>query len=243
MDAGERADGTRTVPGFAAALLAIAAITYGSFLLAPFLSPDIDPINSYASELSATDQPYNAVYSAGDGITGFLTIIAALTALRTLPRRPWTTCGWFTLALFGLSAIGDAVFPMECAPTLSTTCALRERAGQVSFSHQFHVVTSTGVITMAICSMVVLSLAARRHHRWPPLARYGMPLAMLDVVVSIATLATMLLGQWLGLVQRVQIGLLMMGLLLIAWAVYADHHTARGSPRKRLNDRHPQVTA
>ncbi|MGI5167022.1 DUF998 domain-containing protein [Spirillospora sp. CA-253888] len=222
MDRAGRDGGPGAAPWFAVAAAVVAAITYGTFLLEHLLSPDLDVINGYVSELSALDQPYHRVYSGGDFITGLLTIGVATTALVTLRRRLWSTLGWTFLALFGLCAIGDAVFPLDCAPSLETWCALRERSGQVSFSHSFHAVTSSLVISFGVAALLTLSIAARRYGWWPALARWGWLLALVETVFALSTVLTMLLGRWLGIIQRVQISILVLGLLTIAWALYAD---------------------
>ncbi|MFC9976262.1 DUF998 domain-containing protein [Spirillospora sp. NPDC127200] len=222
MDRAGRDGGPGVAPWFAVAAAVVAAVTYGTFLLEHLLSPDLDVINGYVSELSAVDQPYHRVYSGGDFTTGLLTIGVAATALVTLRRRLWSTLGWTFLALFGLCAIGDAVFPLDCAPSLETRCALRERSGQVSFSHSFHAVTSSLVISFGVAALLTLSIAARRYGWWPALARWGWLLALVETVFALSTVLAMLLGRWLGIIQRVQICVLVLGLLTIAWALYAD---------------------
>jgi hypothetical protein len=218
-----------TVPAFAPILALIATITYATFLLEHFLSPDLDRVNGYVSELSAADQPFHLVYSGGDFITGVLAITVACTALITLRRRGWAVAGWIFLALFGLCAIGDALFPLDCAPSLETRCALLERTGQLSFSHSFHSVTSSLVITFGVAALLSLSIAARRYGWWPALARWGWPLALAETVAALSTLVAMLLGRWLGIIQRIQISILCLGLLVIAWALYEDRRQARAA--------------
>lgn len=219
------------VPALVVCLAAIAGITYASFLLEMFLSPYLDVIDGYVSELSAVDQPYHLVYSTGDLVTGVLSATVAAIALMTLRRRPWAVVGWSALLLFGICAIGDAIFPLDCAPSLETGCALRERAGQVSFAHEFHAVTSSSVIMCGTVALFALSIAARRYGWWPVLARWGWPVAVAEAVFAFATLGLMLTtGTWLGLAQRVQIGVLCLGLLIIAWALHADRARSRALP-------------
>ncbi|POM25598.1 hypothetical protein BTM25_42460 [Actinomadura rubteroloni] len=217
-----RGNGPGRAPLFVALLLGASAVTYASFALETWLSPKLDAFNGYASELSAVDQPFHSVYNMGDLVTGVMVIISAVTALLTLRRRPIATAGWMFLGLFGVSTIGDASFPLDCAPSLETWCALRERAGTLSFAHNFHEVTSTAVITMAVIALFLLGLAARRYDWWPPLARWAWPLALVEVVASASTLVAMVLGRWLGIIQRVQISILCLMLLLVAWTLLAD---------------------
>ncbi|WP_245667064.1 DUF998 domain-containing protein [Actinomadura latina] len=224
----------RDVPGVVpmrvVVLATIAAITYSTFVLENALSPKLDFFNGYVSELSASDQPFHLVYSAGDFVTGVLSILVAIGTLRKLTRKPLATAGWAFLGLFGVCAIGDASFPLDCAPSLETWCALRERSEHVSFSHEFHSVTSSAVIVCGVAALLFLSLAARRYGWWPALARWGWLLALAESVSALSTLVAMYLGQWLGVIQRVQISILCLGLLVIAWALYADRRdAARGA--------------
>ena len=81
--------------------------------------------------------------------------------------------GWLALVVFGVFSIADSLFAMDCAPNSDTTCALRERAGKVSFAHQFHSVTSVCVVTAGIISLIALTVASRRHRRLPVIARWS----------------------------------------------------------------------
>ena len=225
------------MPLLVGALGIIAAISYSSWVLEVFLNPRIDVFDGYVSELSAGDQPYHLVFSAGDLITGALTIVVAATALIRLRRRPLAVTGWLFLLSFGGWAIGDSVFSMDCAPSIDTGCALRERAGKVSFSHHFHDVTSSMVIFSGIAAVLALSIAARRYGWWPTLARWGWLLAIAEAGLAVATLALMLAGEWLGLAQRVQITILCLALFVIAWALLGEEPPGpRGAAYDRSRD-------
>lgn len=229
-DSGAR-DGPGVVPARVVGLAAVAAVTYATFLLENVLSPKLDFFNGYVSELSAVNQPFHTVYSTGDLVTGVLSVLVAVETLRRLRRRPLATAGWACLGLFGVCAIGDASFPLDCAPSMETWCALRERSAHVSFSHEFHSVTSSGVIVCGVAALLLLSLAARRYGWWPALARWGWLLALAETLLGLSTLVAMYAGQWLGVVQRAQISVLCLGLLVIAWALYADRRDAAHAAR------------
>lgn len=202
----------------------LAGVCYSSWILEFPLDARIDPVQGYVSELSAAGQPWAWLFSGGDLISGALTILLALACLREGARL-----GWTMLLLFGISSVGDALFTMDCAPSTDTACALRERSGAVSFSHRFHDVTSSLVVAFGIAALVSLSVAGRRGRRWPLLSRWGAVLAVAEAATAIATLALMYAGTWLGLMQRVQITVLSLGLLLIAWEVFSDRHVPPGS--------------
>ncbi len=208
-------------PAWTGPLAVVAAVSYSSWILEFPLHTKVDVVDGYVSELSAADQPSHWLFSAGDLVAGALMAAVAAGCLAGLPRRAWSVAGWSFLLLFGVSAIGDALFSMDCAPSTDTACALRERAGRVSFSHRFHDVTSSLVIVAGIAALLCLSIAARRYGWWPALARWAWVLAATETVTALATLVLMYLGIWLGLAQRVQISVLCLGLLLIAWALLA----------------------
>ncbi|TMQ95854.1 DUF998 domain-containing protein [Actinomadura soli] len=230
MDADHR-DGPGALPARVVALAAVAAVTYATFLLESLLSPEFDVFNGYVSELSAADQPFNALYGGGDLVTGVLAIIVAGAALRGLRRRALATAGWTFLGLFGVCAVADASFPLDCAPSRATWCALRERSAHLSFSHEFHAVTSGGVVICGVAALLLLSLAARRYGWWPAVARWGLPLALAEAVLAAAMMTAMFAGRWIGAVQRMQVAALCLGFLLVAWALHADRRGAAPSGR------------
>lgn len=219
-------------PGrLAAPLAALAGITYGSFLLEHLFSPDLSVVDGYVSELSARDQPYHLLYGGGDFVTGVLVITVAVLVLRTRPTG-WAVAGWVLFGLFGLAAIGDAVFPLDCAPSLETTCALRERAGMLSFSHGFHTVTSTAVIGCGTLALVILAIDARAGGRRTALGRWGLPLAAAEALSGAATVVLMVTGGPMGLLQRFQISVLCVTLLLLAHSLRSEHRAAERSPAR-----------
>lgn len=220
MDSARRSGISRSLPFYAGIFAIVAGISYSAWVLEFPLRARVDPVDGYVSELSAVDQPWHWLFSAGDLVSGVLAIAAAVLCLICLERRGWSLLGWGFLMAFGFFAIGDAVFTMDCAPSTDTTCALRERAGLVSFSHEFHDVTSSLVIAFGIAALLALGIAARQYRPWSSLARWGPVLAVAEAITALATLLLMYLGFWLGLVQRVQITILCVGLLLIGTELY-----------------------
>jgi hypothetical protein len=216
------ARGPGVVPAFAWLLAALAGVTYASWLLQFVLNRELDPVNGYVSELSATDQPYHLLFSAADLVSGLLVIGVVAVVLRAVRPRGYALAGWLALLVFGVASIGDAVFAMDCPPNSDTGCALRERAGKVSFAHQFHSVTSVLVVTAGIVSLIALTVAARRCRRLPVIARWAWPLLLAETAAAIATLPLMYWGVLLGVVERVQVALISLWLFAIAAQLYAD---------------------
>jgi hypothetical membrane protein len=210
------------VPAFAWLLAALAGITYASWVLQFAVNPGLDPVNGYVSELSASDQPHHYLFAACDFLSGLLTIVVVVAVLRAVRPRGYALVGWLALVVFGAFSIADSLFAMDCAPNSDTSCALRERAGKVSFAHQFHSVTSTCVVTAGIVSLVALTIAARRHRRWPVIARWSWLLLVLETVTAVATLPLMYFGVLLGVIERVQVAMISIWLFVIAGQLYTD---------------------
>jgi hypothetical protein len=216
-----------TVPAFAWWLAALAGVTYASWVLQFPLNPGLDPVNGYVSELSASDQPFHYLFAAGDFVSGLLTIVVVSAVLRSVRPRGCALAGWLALVVFGVFSIADSLFAMDCAPNSDTTCALRERSGRVSFAHQFHSVTSVCVVTAGIISLIALTIAARRNHRWPVIARWSWLLLVVETVAATATLPLMYLGVLLGVIERVQVAMISIWLFVIAAQLHADRRRTR----------------
>lgn len=68
-----------------AAAILIAGVCYSSWLLEFVLKIDVDPVNSFLSELDAEGKPYRAVFATADKIVGAMLIPAALAGLLVFP--------------------------------------------------------------------------------------------------------------------------------------------------------------
>ncbi|WP_031069515.1 DUF998 domain-containing protein [Streptomyces sp. NRRL S-118] len=222
MSATER--GGRTL----GALLALGAAAYSAWILEILLPTGLDPIRTYVSELAATDQPYGGFFRTTDLVAGALVLTAALYALLAGDRRPWAAAGWAGLALFGAATVADARLPLSCAPTVDPACAAQEAAGILPAAHSVHAVTSSVALAGALLGIVALTLAARRYHRWPPLARTGPLLAGCALAATAWTLTAVAAfgsghGTWaLGAGQRLQV------LLVAGWLAVLAASVARG---------------
>lgn len=209
----------------AAALLLLGAAAYTAWVLEVVLATGLDPVQAYVSELAAADQPLGGLFRATDLVAGLLVLAGAVTALVTTERRPWATAGWGALALFGAATAVDSRLPLSCAPTSDPVCAARETAGLVPATHTAHAISSTCAMVGALATLVLLTLAARRHDRWPPLGRFGPPLVLAELAATVWTLASVTAftagqGTWaLGAGQRLQVLLVALYLVLLAACV------------------------
>jgi hypothetical protein len=220
-----------------AVAVAVAGITYASWILQFPLNPGLDPVNGYVSELSASDQPFHWLFAASDLLSGLLTMTVAAIAVQRLRPRGWALAGWLALFAFGIFSIADSLFAMDCAPNSDTTCALRERAGRVSFAHQFHTVTSAFVVAAGIISLVALTIAARRQGRWPVIARWSWSLMIVETATALGTLPLMYFGLLLGVVERIQVSVLSLWLFVIAGELYAAWHRGGDTSSGRVRER------
>ncbi|MFD5097953.1 DUF998 domain-containing protein [Streptomyces albidochromogenes] len=214
----------RTRP--AAVLLVLGAAAYSAWVLEAVLATGLDPLRTYVSELAASDQPFGGLFRSTDLVAGLLILAGALVALAGYrPRGRWDATGWAALALFGAATAADSRLPMSCATTADAACAAREAAGLVPVAHAAHTWSSSVASTAAVVGVVALTVAARRHGRPSPLARFGPVLAVAEVAATAWTLSSIAAfeagrGTWLlGAGQRLQVLIAALWLVVLAWSV------------------------
>ncbi|MFJ8475348.1 DUF998 domain-containing protein [Kitasatospora sp. NPDC094011] len=237
-----------------AVLLLLSAVAYTAWVLEVVLSTGLDPVQAYISELAAEDQPLGGLFRATDLAAGLCVLAAAVTALATgQARHPgapgrhpgaggrdrWALVGWSALALFGAATAADSRLPLSCAPTSDEMCAARETAGLVPATHTAHAVTSSLAMLGALTGLVALTVAARRHHRWPAVRRLGPWLLGAELLAtgwSLGAIAAFQAGRgtWaLGAGQRLQVLLVALWLGVLAVAVArADRSGGAGRPAR-----------
>jgi hypothetical protein len=207
------------------ALFHLSALTYSTWVIAPWLGSELSPLTSYVSELYADGQPFALLFRASDALAGTALLTAML--LWKPPRSPaWWRLGRWSIFGFGLFTILDAAFPMSCTPTADPVCEKLDAAFAVSLSHNIHNVTSTLAGVFLLAASIAVALALAKHD---PL----MPATWVTWTLAISLLATSLWTVWeivafeyiplpepdlLGLAQRIQI------LLAVLWLLYVPHH-------------------
>jgi hypothetical protein len=198
------------------------ALFFASWIVAGALEPHYSHIDSYVSELAARDAAHPWIETVGIAAFGlsFISLGAALSA--ALPRRRTLAAAVFALA--GLAAICAAIFPLECAPTVSHQCRALQDAGDLSWQHYAHLWASFANVVFLVLTPFALARAL-----WPgTTAAVLLACGATGIVIGAAT---QLGGEQRGaegLIQRAGLTVVLIWVLLVgAWALWAT----RGAPR------------
>lgn len=188
-----------------------AALLYNAWIIESAIPTPLDPRHSYVSELYAADQSSRPLFAALELCCAALIVVGTVAW-----RRHDGGLGWWALTGFGLCSVADALFPLDCAPSLEPGC---------SAVHPVHTVTSALVHFFLFASMGSLAWWARRHPgpRGPgAVGRWGLPLMGAAMLSAVATVGP-LLGHpgWHGVPQRLHLTLVGGYLLLLAYGVRA----------------------
>ncbi|MCP2259671.1 Protein of unknown function (DUF998) [Streptoalloteichus tenebrarius] len=213
----------RLLPG----LLLVSAVPLYSNWLAEFALPvELSPTASYVSEHSAEDQPHRWFFRLPDVLSGVLLCCAAAALSGIGPDR-FGRLLVGGLAALGASTVGVALAPLDCAVSRDEACRAAERAGELSTVHSAHGWLSV----LAFLASVAAAFAAERRTRGPRRLAFRLVLATLLAtgVLSVALQET----AWVGLVQRVQLAAVAVGLAVGASACL----TRRGPQPERLQER------
>ena len=203
------------------ALLAVAAVTYSSWVLEFVLPTGLSPTESFLSELEGYGQPFRSVFSTADKIAGLSALVAAVLGWMSYAHRrsAMMSAGWISLGVFGTWTIADACAPVGCFARPGAHCPTPYH-GMFAQLHSLHALTSTVSVNAIFVAMIALTVVARQMN-WNAVRRPGMAIL---AVTSLAT-AWMLVADnlphdfALGWAQRVQVGGMSLWLLILAVAV------------------------
>ncbi|MEU2033281.1 DUF998 domain-containing protein [Nocardia amamiensis] len=212
----------RPVSWVIALAIALAGLCYSSWVLQFVLKIELDPVNSFLSELDAEGKPYRLVFATADVVSGALLMSAAIAGLLLFPRRRLTTTGWVALFCFGASTIADVLLPLrDCTPGEAGCGGPSELFPQL---HQPHALTSTLAVTSIAVAAFAFSLAALRYRRWRILREFGLVALGIGAAATVWMLvADNLPGSYaLGIAQRIQVGAMSLWLLALAAAVIVE---------------------
>ncbi|MEU2122389.1 DUF998 domain-containing protein [Nocardia niwae] len=217
----------RPVSVLVAAAIAIAGLCYSSWLLQFALPIDLDPVDTFLSELDAEGKPYRQVFATADLIVGAMLMPAAVTGLWLFPRRRLTDVGWIALFCFGAATIADVLLPLrDCTPGESGCGGPSELFPQL---HQPHALTSTLAVTSIAVAAFAFSIAAFRSRRWRILREFGLVVLVIGALATVWMLvADNLPGNYaLGIAQRIQVGSMSLWLITLAVGVVVEDRQLR----------------
>ncbi|NQE88659.1 DUF998 domain-containing protein [Nocardia terpenica] len=211
-----------------AAAVAIAGVSYSSWVLEFVLPVGLNPIRSFLSELDAQGRPYGWVFSTADTVTGTLALVAAVGGLYAFSRRRLSTIAWVALGVFGAATIADAQWPLR--PCRPDPCPTKD-SGLFPQLHQIHALTSTVAVTAIFVAMIGFSVAAFRYRRWPILRHSGLWILILGSAVTAWMLvADNLPGNYaLGIAQRIQVGSMTLWLVALGVQIWVAERVSDGA--------------
>lgn len=211
-----------------AVLIVIAGIGYSSWVLEFVLPLDIDPTNSFLSQLAEHGKPFNWVFTTGDTVSGSLLVLAAILGMLVFARRKYSNIGWIALGCFGASTIWDAQAPLK--PEAESPTKYSD-TGLFPQLHQLHALTSSLAVFSIFIAMVAFTVAAFKYRRWPILRHTGLWILIIgSVVTAWMLIADNLPGNYgLGIAQRIQVGAMSLWLVALGVQVGVAQWQARAN--------------
>jgi hypothetical protein len=199
------------------------ALFFASWIVAGALEPHYSHVQSYVSELAARSGAHPWIETIGIAAFGVSLVALGAALAGALPRRRALAAAAFAAA--GVAALLAAVFPLDCATTISHECKRLQDAGALSWQHYAHL--WTGLVTTAF---IVLTPFALARALWP-----GTTAAVLLAIgtsgVAIGALSTFghdAPGAADGLIQRLGLLVVLAWVAIVgAWVLWAT----RGAPR------------
>ncbi|NNH74130.1 DUF998 domain-containing protein [Nocardia uniformis] len=222
----------RILRGAVAVLIVVAGICYSSWLLEFVLPLEIDPTNSFLSQLDEPGAPYGWVFTTGDTVSGALLVVAGIGGLLLFARRRYSTVGWVALACFGAATIADAQAPLQ--PESATDSGLFPQL------HQLHALTSSLAVFSIFIAMMAFTVAAFKYRRWPILRHSGLWILIIgSVVTAWMLIADNLSGDYgLGIAQRIQVTAMSLWLVALGVQVAVAERAGRtNDPASNLGHR------
>jgi hypothetical protein len=199
------------------------ALFFASWIVAGALEPHYSHVNSYISELAARDAAHPWIETTGIALLGVSLLCLAAALPAALPRRRGLAAASFALA--GVAVIFAAVFPLDCATTVSHQCQALQDAGELSWQHYAHL-----WLGLANTVFLVLTPFALARALWPGTTA-AVLLASGTVGLGIGVASTFghdASGAADGLIQRAGLAVVLVWVLLVgAWVLWAT----RGAPR------------
>src|SRR3954468_7875445 len=112
------------------------AVFFASWIVAGAIEPHYSHVDSYVSELAARDAAHPWIETAGIAAFGLSFVALGAALFAALPRRRVLPAAAFALA--GLAGVLAAVFPLDCAATVSHHCKALQDASALSWQRYAH---------------------------------------------------------------------------------------------------------
>jgi hypothetical protein len=230
----------------AVVLLVAGGVGYADWVLQLVLPVRADLMNSFVSELSASDQPFHEVFRAADLVGAVLLVLGAAAAWLAVRRHALT---WALLVLMGACILAETALPLVGTFTFG---AHLPHPGTHSWWHRItephgaaSLAETVAFLALVVRCTVQLRLAGvpTTRRRW--LAAVGITALLLGALDAALTASLLLSGHavGLGLVQRTGVTLTAIWLSLAPPALLTAPHGPSARPREDDADQWPPMTA
>jgi hypothetical protein len=199
----------------ALAVGAIAAqvVFVAAWIVAGAIEPGYSPVDSYVSELGADDAAHAWIVNAGILVfaAGFAFLAAGLSIV--LRGRPWALVAPALFAACAVLTAAEAAMTLDCQSTVDAACDAREHAGDLSWHHYGH-----GLSSLAIGALLVATpFALARAERPSLLAKLTFASGVVGLVLWIVSVAGgNRTGDPVGLYQRISLAVIHYWVVVIA---------------------------
>lgn len=195
------------------AAFSLAAFVYATFILEFFLGYPLDPVKSFLSEYAALDSPYRPLFAGADVTYSVGSIIGVGLVAATGWLRAHRSGAFVALAVVGaaLFTLLDVAFPMQCAESLPY-CPV----SGVDMHLVMSVLVSTchNVIALTMIWMWIKHRGSGHSMLTNPVL---LVIAVAYVVCSVALSAGSITDPIVGIVQRVQVGIICLLIAALPW--------------------------
>ncbi len=195
-------------------------ISYSTWVLNPILNPGLSQAYSYVSELSVSGQPYAIFFQASNLVGSLLLLMGFGLLLLNARTQPEQRIQFFyrILVIIAFTGSVNAVFPMDCAPSLSRACLIAQEKFLFNPSQWVHLATALvmfcGLLFVQFYSTFYLLKTGKSHAiSLVNLAVQG----MLNGVIVVICLAGF---PYVGIFQRLSLGFFGLWVLWILRGVY-----------------------
>lgn len=162
---------------------------------------EYSPQREDLSALAALDAQHAGIMIAGFVSLGLCVIALAIGMIGVLSASRSATAAPLILLLIGGGIAASGLMRNDCSSELDS-CAVRISAGEVSWHHNGHDITSISVFVLFVVAQLVFARAFRLDAGWNHLRPYSLISATLTAALLLLY-GSQALGESNGLVQRV----------------------------------------